>query len=318
MPEAALAFLRESVLHGLLAAGVVLTLLLLWRARSPSLRLRFVGLALAFPVVVQPLLFWLAPERHSPSFIEDHALFASGRYSDLVLFGARTDAVVAGCLAWLALLLLLRDLVPLLAERIEPRWAAPRDEALEIRVREALSGLGEGLQAVEARVRLVEAEAPDISCSGLRRGEVVVSTSLARALRPEELRAALAHEVAHLRYRDPALGWALMGLRTLFFFNPAVQVLARLAAREMESRADDSAVALVKDPSVLAATLVKTFRWGLGHRRLGRLLEPLRVRALERRCRRLLDTAPRRDLAAETLHLGAAAAGLAALLLFVV
>jgi len=318
MPEAALAFLRESILHGLVATGVVLTLLLLWRARSPRVRLRFVWLALAFPAVVQPLLFWLSPERRSPAFAEDHALFASGRYADLVLFGARTDAVVAGCLAWLALLLLLRDLVPLIIQYAEPRPAAAADEALDSRLREAVTGLGDLFPLSEPRLRLVDATSPDISCSGLRRGEIVVSTSLARDLHPRELRAALAHEVAHLHYGDPALGWALMGLRALFFFNPAVQLLARLAAREMESRADDFAVGLVGEPSVLATSLVKTFRRGLGRRSLGHLLEPLRVRALERRCRRLLDTAPRPDLGAPALHLGVTAAGLAALLLFVV
>ena len=77
-------------------------------------------------------------------------------------------------------------------------------------------------------------------------------------------------------------------------------------------------MALGSEPAVLAASLVKTFRSGLGRRSLGRLLEPLRVHALERRCRRLLDAAPPLRLPAEALHLGTTAAGLAVLLLFVV
>jgi hypothetical protein len=318
MPEAALAFLRESILHGLVAAGVVLALLRLWRLHSPGARLRFLWLALAFPTLVQPALFWLAAQRRSPSFAEDQALFVSGRYAELVMFGARSDALVAGCLAWLALLLLMRDVLPLVVDRVVPRPAAALDEALEARVREALAGLDAPPTVPRPRLRLVDAESHEISCSGLRRGELVVSTAAARELHPRELRAALAHELAHLRYRDPQTGWALMAVRALCFFNPAVQLLARLAAREMECRADDQAVALASEPAVLAASLVKAFRRGLGHRPLGRLLEPLRVRALERRCRRLLEPAPGPGIRAEALHLGATAAGLFALLLFVV
>jgi hypothetical protein len=86
----------------------------------------------------------------------------------------------------------------------------------------------------------------------------------------------------------------------------------------MECRADDHAVSLANEPAVLAASLVKAFRRGLGHRPLGRLLEPLRVHALERRCRRLLDASPRRGIRAEALHLATTGAGLAMLLLFVV
>ena len=318
MSEAALAFLRESILHGLVAAGVVLTLLRLWRLRSPRLRLRLLLLALGFPVLVQPLLFWLAPERHGAVFSEDHALFASGRYAALVLLGARADVAMSAFLVTLALVLLLRDLLPLFAERLETPSAAPSDAVLDAQVSETLAGLGGPLRLAAPRVRLVDGEAPDISCTGQRRGEVVVSASLARALEPQELRAALAHELAHLRYGDPLWGWALIGLRVLYFFNPAVQLLARFVVREIEYRADDCAAALVREPSILATALVKTYRRGLGHRRLGSLLEPWRLHALERRCRRLFGPAPGQEIAAETLHLGATAAGLATLLLFVV
>jgi hypothetical protein len=318
MPEAALGWAGESILHGLVAAAVVLALLRLWNLGQPSARLRFVLLSLAFPVLVQPLLLVMAPQRHGEAFAEERALFALSRYRELVTLGSSADVLLVGGLSAIALALLLRDLMPFLAERFERQPPELAAGPLRHRLTDTVAELSQRLGLRNPQLRLVDAETPDISCSGLWRREIVVSSGVAHGLHPDELRAALAHELAHLRSHDPLLGWALLALRTVFFFNPAVQILARIAAREIENRADDVAVTLLGEPSVLAAALVKTFRGGLGRRRLRALLDPLRLGALERRCRRLLQAEPDRGLRAETTHLAATGLGLVVLLFFVV
>jgi Zn-dependent protease with chaperone function len=88
------------------------------------------------------------------------------------------------------------------------------------------------------------------------------------------------------------------------FFNPVVQVVARTVVRETEARADDLAVAATGDPLALASGLVKLFRTAEGGRDSCRrrripwvalLPGPLaraRAKAIEERCRRLLDQGP--------------------------
>jgi len=311
-------FAGQAIFHTLVAALVIEALIRLWGVRQPEQRTGFRLLALGWPLLVVPALFVAFPVREAEAFRDARAIFAGRHWDDLAFLGIGLYGWWIAFMGAAGLGLFLLDLVPWMRARgaQSPPWVARAPEARS--AEEALARAAHALRMEAPPLAWVGSGPPILFCTGTRQPTVVISRAAVDLLDGDELTGALAHELAHLRYRDPALGWALMGLRTLFFFNPAVQVLARLAAREMESRADDSAVALVKDPSVLAATLVKTFRWGLGHRRLGRLLEPLRVRALERRCRRLLDTAPRPDLGAPALHLGVTAAGLAALLLFVV
>ena len=60
-----------------------------------------------------------------------------------------------------------------------------------------------------------------------------------KRLRPEGLRAALAHELSHVRHGDPLRDVVLAALRTLQWFNPVAQVVARRITQETEWRADD-------------------------------------------------------------------------------
>ena len=168
---------------------------------------------------------------------------------------------------------------------------------------------------------------PVLFCTGVRRHSVVVSRGAVRLLDPDELRAALAHELAHLARHDPGASWVVMAARGLMFFNPAFQVLSRAIARDAEWLADDRAALVSGDRLALASGLLKLHRATTGPVPVRRTLpfaaalaEPLaRVRSLdvEVRCRRLLDGAPA-PLQYGRARLALAGAGVTALLFFVV
>jgi beta-lactamase regulating signal transducer with metallopeptidase domain len=80
--------------------------------------------------------------------------------------------------------------------------------------------------AAPPEVRVSE-EVGEPQVAGVRRPLVLLPAALS-ALPPREWRLALAHEMAHVRRRDLALGWVPALAERLFFFHP----LARLAARE--------------------------------------------------------------------------------------
>lgn len=321
--------LRQVFVHGLIAAVVVQALLRAWRLSDPAQRLRMRLLGLLLPLALTPALLWLAPFRGVMPFRDEAVLLDTRRYPDLQLLGAPLHEWGALLLGAAGLALLLRDLLPLLLERLRSAAQAPLAEAPE-KVRAGLAELASGLGLPEPpRLLLLDTSQPALLCTGLRRPTLVVSRGTLALLDEDELRAGLAHELAHVARRDTLLGWLLMGLRLLLATNPAAQLLARAAVRDIETRADDLAAATTQRPLALASGLVKVFRGSALSLPLVRwpipaldgaagLLRQLRAEALEGRCRRLIDRPQVCRLRFEALHLGAVAAGLAAILFFVV
>jgi Zn-dependent protease with chaperone function len=320
---------RESTLHALVATFVLAALIRSWRVDDPTMRVRLGLLAVAGPAVGGPLLHLLAPARTSDAFRQATALFDSARWNDVRVLGAGLADVVVAASAVLGLLLLVRDLVPWLQDRFATPVAQGRADAA--RARTMFDRLLRRMGVTAPPLVVLEEEAMVLQCAGVRRPSVFVSRAACEALDDEELEAALAHEIAHLERRDPALGWVLMGARVLLWFNPVVQVLARGVTHELERRADERAAAVTGRRVALAAALLKVFRATDGAYRAprwpvpgldagGRAVTRFRTAALEVRCRRLLDpaierTAPRGLADAQVLLAGA---GMMALLFFVV
>lgn len=317
----------ETILHGLVAAGVILALLRLWPGDPPGLRLRFQLMALASPAVLAPALWFLAPERASAAFHDEWALYSTRRLAQVRLAGLGLDGWLGGGLALAGSLLFLRDLGPFLLDRwgkTRHTGGEPCDQALVEVVREISLALG----VAPPSIACVRAEGPLLLTVGLWRPRIVASRALLERLAPDELRAALAHEVAHVAKRDPLLGAGLMGLRALLFFNPAVQVMARAAVQEMERRADDVAVTATGAPETLVRGLLTGYREGEGRRTtargwpvvggLGRLLDRFRVHSIEARCRRLVAGAEKPAPPHGGVRLGLTSVALAALLYLVV
>lgn len=323
-------YARQAILHALLAAGVVETLLHVWNVRPTRLRLAFRLLALALPLLALPAFFLLAPVRTSDWFADHRAVFATARWAGVQVGGAGVDQMVFSALALAGTALYLLDLVPFLAARLlhgptsEPGPAAA--SALSGRV----ARVAAAMRMPPPPVRIVHDESPVLLCRGVRHPALVASAAVAERLDDRQLDAALAHELVHVRHRDPLLGWILMAARTLMFFNPFVQLMARAAVHEIERRADEEAAAVVDARAEVAAAIVALFRRShadtadcvpAGAARLAapqRLLQQARLADVERRCRRLLerDTSPVPPFGG--LRLALTGVGLVALLFFVV
>jgi Zn-dependent protease with chaperone function len=317
--------LAQSIVHGFVVAVAVEALIRLWRVGSPGERLALRLLAVVEPLVLSPVLVLACPLRADEEFRTRFALFTARHWEDVRLLGMPLFHVWLAAAIAAGLALLLMDVRSLLPRR--RRVAAP-DRPPPASLVRAVAGVAAAMGVRPPRLRFVEHDQPLLFCSGARRPGVVVSRGTLALLDPEELEAALAHEIAHVRRRDPAVSWALMTARALLFFNPAAQVVARAMARDAETRADDLAGS-VRDRVALASALLKLYR--ATHREAaaavrrtlplaGALAEPFRrARTLdvERRCRRLLgpEEAPRSSRAAPRVALAAAA--LAALLVVV-
>ena len=89
------------------------------------------------------------------------------------------------------------------------------------------------------------------------RPRICVPVHLAERLDAEELRALLAHEIAHLRRRDWLRLLVVQLCRDLTFFIPSAHLAYRQFLQATEEAADDAAAVLPQEWLALAACLVK-------------------------------------------------------------
>jgi Zn-dependent protease with chaperone function len=310
-------FGAQAIFHALVASLFVEALVRSWRVRAPRQRMALRAVALAYPIAVFPVLLAAFPFRGGEEFGDAWALLSGRRWDDLRLLGVGLLRwwVVAFAAAGTALFLM--DLVPLvLARRRRPPAAAVPDPESASILGEELPRLSSAFGLPPPPVVFLDRDAPVLFCTGVKRHAIVVSRGAVRLLDRDELRAALAHELAHLARRDPAASWIVMAARAVLFFNPAFQVLSRAIAKDAEWLADDEAGRACGDRLALASGLVKLHRATAGRpavRRtlpfaaaLGAPLDRARSLDVEVRCRRLLDDAP------APLPFGAARVALAA------
>lgn len=311
--------LNEVVLQSLVAALVVEALLRLWEVTSPSQRLACRAGAFAGPLLLLPLFELLAPFRHADWFADGPALIATRHLAAFSVGGVGVDRLWPWPVWGLGVLLLSRDLWPLLA--VPPRRSAPAGAVDTSKVEALVARLAATAQVAPPRVVVVDAPGAVILCVGLWRSRLLVSAGLFELLDDEELRVAVAHELSHVRRHDVLASWGLLGLRVLQAFNPVAQVLGRSLAWETELRADADAVRWTGRPATLASALLKVFGTpgppALGGLGLSARLQRARAFAIEARCRLLLAPPDDPGTAPGPYLLGAAALGLATLLFFV-
>jgi Zn-dependent protease with chaperone function len=280
----------ECILHGIVAAIVVMVLLRVQRIRAPEARLRFWLLAAGLPLVGTPLLWLLAPWRLGERFRDDWALFSASHLSPWAWHGV----AFANAVAWLSALagaaLFLRDVIPFVLDFLGGRGARHALSTPPAALAAAAERSAAALSVAVPRLTVLPSKHPILICRGLRRPVIVASTGLCDLLAPRELEAAIAHEMAHAKHRDPLLGWGLMLVRGLCFFNPAVQLAARAAVLEIERRADQAAARLLGNEEDVVASLRKLsgIDGAAAHTARTHPWHGFRLAAIEERCQALL------------------------------
>lgn len=90
---------------------------------------------------------------------------------------------------------------------------------------------------------------------GWLRPVILLPTSTAASLAPRQLRAVLAHELAHVRRRDYLANLIQMVAETMLFYHPAAHWISRRIRTEREYCCDDVAVSIGSDPADYARAL---------------------------------------------------------------
>lgn len=301
-----------------------------WRVRAPQERLVLRSVALLAPLIITPALAVLFPLRQTAAFGVTWSLFAGRHWDALGLGGIPASSLATGLLLAAGALLFLRDALPFVRDRIQPPGDSdplPETHAAYDRVRTTLATLPPGLRVAVPALRVLAIPGPVLFCSGVSHPALTISLGTLARLDDDELSAALAHELEHVRRRDPALGWALLGARTLLAFNPASQIVGRQIVEEMEARADRRVADAGMGPALARAinklSSAREPRTDLTPGSVAipaaaRLAERAAARAADGRILRLLTPPDVEFPGAAATRLALASAGLAVLLFFVV
>ncbi len=124
---------------------------------------------------------------------------------------------------------------------------------------------------------------------------IVATTGFRDLLSSEELRAALAHEAAHVRAHDHRYLPFVRSLSRIVFVDPVLGYLARHLAARYELGADEDAAWATRDPRSLASALLKVNEASAGSQGAAAFLGRGRPPLILRRIERLLDLADRMD-----------------------
>lgn len=250
-------YVTQSFLHAFIAVIITDGALRAWKIEDPAVKQRFRILNVLFPIFSFPFYQLINPDRGSLLF-RTAALFDSGRWMGMEVFGVVSlHFFFLLLLAGTALVFFFQELVPILRHLRESDT-----DVVETHDPEGKDIVEEALMSLPMdRPRTVIIDDGDMvlfSSTG-RKAAVFVSSGLLKALNREQVRAAMAHEIAHItRSRRPIL-LATFLLRMIMFFNPMVLVEFRRAVRNEEKICDDIAVSVTGRPDALAETLKKFY-----------------------------------------------------------
>lgn len=262
-------FLFESFVARALLGSLVAVLLVELLLRRDVVR-SLIGrrLLLVVPFVVAGVLavasanrgflpnVWIDTDRIVPAGVLMDVL------GDVQIVGGSVDLLVTCYLVVVAVLTVRRVAGAVRANLM--RRESPLARA-DIRARALCLAVQAGINPPEVRLR---AACPGGAfTTGVRRPWIALDPGLAAELDAAELDALLAHEMAHIRRRDPLLTMVTGVCRDLTFFLPGIHLATFWLRREQEESADDLAAHCTRRPGALASTILKVWEAQTGHLR---------------------------------------------------
>lgn len=251
------AYIVQTFFHSLIAILVIERALQIWEIRNPLTQFRYRIMALVLPVVMLPLYQLVNLGRGSLSFREDVAVLNINRWLSIEIWAVLpVSAIFVACFVVTSIIFFCQEILPIVRDLFPRRQEGaadflPADEEVEAMTADLCGSLG--IEKPPVRV-LVEDE-PVIFASGSKSHAIVMSSGLIDMLDREQLRSAIAHELAHIVRRSNATTWLVFLFRILMFFNPIVLVVFRRIVQDDEHVCDDITVSLTGKPLVLAAVL---------------------------------------------------------------
>lgn len=251
-------YIAQSFCHSVIAAMITDRAVKAWKIHDPLVRQRFRLIVILFPIVSFPLYQLINPSRSSALFRLD-SLFDINRWLFLEIGGIMPVSLLFVLIFVItSLVFLFQEMLPILRHTLDP--GSPEHDDTRLDVDPFIEEASRVLSLKKPEVALIDDDHPFVFSTTGKDPAIFVSTGLSQALTTEQMRAALAHELAHIaRSRRPLL-IAVFLLRIILFFNPVILVKFRRVVRDEEKICDDIAVSLTRNPAALVATLKLFYR----------------------------------------------------------
>jgi hypothetical protein len=252
-------YVTQAFFHSLVASAIVEIAIKNFRIGSPSARQKALMAVIVFPIFSFPLYQLVNPARGSVYF-RMGAIFDSSGWLNLEVLGVvPLGAGMILMFALTSLVFFFQELFPIARHAFATRKSDFGGAAVRKGDDPAIVEAVSSLSVEIPDIRVIEEEDCVIFSTTGKKAAIYVSSGLIGVLSVEQLRAALAHEIAHVvRSRRPFLVTVFV-LRALMFFNPVVLLEFRRSVQEDEKICDEMAVSYTSKPLVLADTLKKLY-----------------------------------------------------------
>jgi len=250
-------YVVQSVSHSLTAAIVVESALRAWAIHRPIVQQRLRTLVVLLPIFAFPAYQLVDPDRGTMSSRLD-ALLNTDAWLYLELgWGVRLYTLFFLLLVLTAAVFVVQELVPIVRHARES--AAPGYRRLPT---EGGAFMTDALRAVpgdKPEIAILDVDDPLIFSTTGSRATIYLSRGIQELLTRDQLEAAIAHELAHIRRtRRPTLVMLFL-LRVLMFFNPVVLIAFRRIVHGEENVCDDVAVSWTHNREALAVALQRLY-----------------------------------------------------------
>lgn len=250
-------YITQSFIHSLIAAIIVDRAIHLWGITNPLIRQRFRLIIILFPIFSFPVYQLLNPDRGSIYFRLE-SLFDINRWLNLELWG-----IIPLSLFFIVVMIatttvfFFQEMIPIVKHAFESKNY--KHEISETGDSSFINKMVEEIAGEETDVFILNDEEPLLYSVTWGKSAVFLSTGLINSLNAEQIRAAVAHEIAHIQRSKCPLLIVVFFFRILMFFNPVVLLEFRRAVQEEEKICDDIAVSITGAPYALAETLKKFY-----------------------------------------------------------
>ena len=250
-------YVVQTFLHSLIAILIIERAMKIWHIHNPLTQFRYRVMTLVLPVCMLPLYQLVNFGRGSFTFRQEKAIFSMDRWLSLEIWGlVPVTAVFTLLLAVTSFVFFLQEVVPIVRDVLARKRGdfysrLPSDPGVD----ELTKQMSEKLGIEPPPVTVLEDENPFIFTAGSKNHALILTSGLLEVLDREQLKSAIAHELAHIARMSNATKWMIFVIRVLMFFNPIVLIVFRRIVQDDEHICDDITVSLTKSPRVLASTL---------------------------------------------------------------
>jgi Zn-dependent protease with chaperone function len=247
----------QTFLHSLIAILIIERAMQIWNIHNPLTQFRYRIMTLLLPACMMPIYQLINLERNSFSFQQDRAIFSMNRWLSMEIWDlVPLSTVFMLLLAGTSFVFFLQEMLPVMRDVFARREGDTHQVLLPDPVLDELvHQMSEELGIGPPPVTLIEDSHPFIFTSGAKKHTVVLTSGLIKTLDREQLKSAIAHELAHIKRMSNATKWLIFLIRVLMFYNPIVLIVFRRIIQDDEHICDDITISLTKKPQVLASTL---------------------------------------------------------------